>query len=489
MFAANGSSESAELKAGVAKVEITDRDAGPANDPLYAKALVLSQNGRIVVLLTVDAVAIGEIGPIGNDFLPSVRAKLKESLGVAPENVIVNASHCHGIVRKDSDELAVSAVESAIKTLVPVKVGAGTGHEDRIMENRRMRLRDGTQTDVRHAYATAPNEEIAEVGPVDPEIGILRIDRMDGQPLAVVYEFACHPILGVPSGGNTADYPGFASRAIEETLGDGCLALFLQGCGGDINPIRYKAVDQPRDAEPLGNRLGLSVLKALRTIRTTADAKMQLVHDTIELPKAADFETRLAAMTQEREKLVGSLRGTSLNFETFLQLRSKYAFSPVYPSAPAALYLHEKATGKDDLVKLDERNRVDIAAYLDNVRTMERLTRLQTNMQLLRKNQEKNRASGRATIPAEVTGLKIGDFVLVTFPGELTVEIGLKIKSEAPLPNTFVAGYTNGYLYYTPTESQRLNTGHAQEDCDCLVAPEWRRIFEERVRSMLEKLK
>jgi len=488
-IALSGSSLSAELKAGAAKVEITDREAGPANDPLYAKALVLSQNGRAVVILTVDAVAIGEIGPIGNDFLPSVRAKLKERLGIAPEDVIVNASHCHGIVRKDSDELAVAAVQSAFRALEPVKVGSGTGHEDRIMENRRMRLRDGTQTDVRHAYATAPDEEIAEVGPVDPEIGILRVDRLDGRPLAVVYEFACHPIQGVPSGGNTADFPGFASRAIEETLGDGCLALFLQGCGGDINPIRYKAVDQPRDAESLGNRLGLSVLKALRTIRTQSGAKLQLVHDTIDLPKAADFETRLAAMTQEREKLVNSLRGTSLNFETFLNLHSKYAISADFPSAPAALYLHEKATGRDDLVKLDQRNRADIAAYLANVRTMERLTRLQTNMQLLRKNQEKNRTSDRPTIPAEVTGLKVGDFVLVTFPGELTVEIGLKIKHEAPLQNTFVAGYTNGYLYYTPTEDQRQNTGHAQEDCDCLVAPEWRRIFEDRVRSMLDQLK
>ena len=35
----------AELQAGVAKVEITDR-AGPVNDPLYAKALVLKNEAR-----------------------------------------------------------------------------------------------------------------------------------------------------------------------------------------------------------------------------------------------------------------------------------------------------------------------------------------------------------------------------------------------------------------------------------------------------------
>jgi len=483
------SSFGAGLKAGVAKTEITDLAAGPANDPLYAKALVLSDDERTIVLITVDAVAIGEIGPIGNDFLPKVRAMLKERLGIAPENVIVNASHCHGIVRQDSAELAVQAVESAFRNRVPVKAGAGKGHEDRIMENRRMRLKDGSQTDVRHAYATAPDGEIAAVGPVDPEIGLLKIDRMDGRPLAVVYEFACHPIQGVPGGGNTADYPGFASKAIEETLGEDCLAIFLQGCGGDINPLRYKAVDQPRDAETLGNRLGLSVLKSLRSIPTKPDANLKLVHGTIEVPKSADFEARIASMTAERDRLLETLRGTSLNFETFLPLFSKYSAFSEYPSAPAALYLHEKATGKTDLTKLDERNRADIAAYLTNVRTMEHLTRLQTNLALLKKNQEKNRATEKATIPAEVVGLKVGDFVLVTFPGELTVEIGLKIKRESPLPNTFVAGYTNGYLYYTPTEDQRRNTGYAQEDCDCLVAPEWRSLFETRVREILNQLK
>ena len=36
----------------------------------------------------------------------------------------------------DVDEKTVQAVKEAAQNLVPVKVGAGTGHEDRIMENR-----------------------------------------------------------------------------------------------------------------------------------------------------------------------------------------------------------------------------------------------------------------------------------------------------------------------------------------------------------------
>ena len=50
------------LVAGIAKVDITKREAGPVNDPLYVKILVLKDDDSTVVLGTVDAVAIGEIG-------------------------------------------------------------------------------------------------------------------------------------------------------------------------------------------------------------------------------------------------------------------------------------------------------------------------------------------------------------------------------------------------------------------------------------------
>src|SRR5690606_27119484 len=130
----------------------------------------------------------------------------------------------------------LEAVKAAVSTMVPVRIGAGTGHENRIMENRRLRLQNGKEVDVRHAYSLPPDVAVEGVAPTDPEIGILKLEREDGTPLAVIYNFACHPIQGVPGGGNTADIIGFASKVIEENLGDGTLALFLQGCAGDINP-------------------------------------------------------------------------------------------------------------------------------------------------------------------------------------------------------------------------------------------------------------
>ncbi len=477
----------AQLWAGAAKVDITNR-SGPVNDPLFVKALVVKDDTTTVALVTVDAVAIGEIGSIGNDYLPKVRSRIEKELGIRPPNVMINASHCHGIVCKDVDERTVQAVKEAADNLVAVQVGVGVGHEDRVMENRRLKLKSGREIDVRHAYSMPPDEEVASVGPIDPEIGILRLDRIDGSTLAVVYNFACHPIQGVPSRGNTADMTGFASQVIEDNLSDDTIALFVQGCAGDINPVYYKDVDHPRSAEPLGNLLGLSTLKALRKIKSKKGGRLKILNEVMELPRA-DVARRITAMEAERERLLRSLRGTSLNLKTFVPLVVKYNLSSEFPSYYSHRYLHDEALGRDDLQKLDTENRRNMQQYIRNIHTMEQLTRLQTNLALLRKHQTRNLAADKRAIDVELVGLRIGDFVLLTFPGELTVPIGLNIKKASPYENTFVAGYTNGYIYYSPTAEQLRNVGGAQEDSDCLLAPEWQKLFEDKAAEMLGKLK
>lgn len=478
----------ASLRAGVAKVEITDRAAGPVNDPCFVKALVLKEDRTVVVLITVDAVAIGEIGRIGNGFLATVRGDLEKELGIPPASVVINASHCHGIVRGDTAQLTVQAVKRAAANLVPVTAGAGTGHEDRISENRRLKLKDGSEVDMRRAYSLPRDEDVVGVGSIDPQVGLLRLNREDGRPLAVVYNFACHPIMNPPSKGNSADFPGFASKVIEESLGEGALAFFVQGCAGDINPVRYKEVSRPADAEPLGNLLGLSVMRAVRKIETKAGGNLKIRSEVIAVPRGTDLGQRIAAIQAEQIKLLGTLKPTNINFKTFLPLLVQQKLSPDFPSHYSQSYLHDLTLDRKAIQQLDADNRANVEAYLQNLQIMEQLTRLNTNLALLKKNLAKNQAAEKPTLDVELIGVRIGDFKLVTFPGELTVQVGLNIKQAANDPHTFVAGYTNGYIYYTPTTEQRNNSGYAQEDCDCLVAPEWQRIFEAKALEILNQL-
>ena len=72
----------------------------------------------------------------------------------------------------------------------------------------------------RNGYSDAVTPEFPE-GTVDPDLHVVRIDGLDGTPLAVVTAYACHPVaLRPPSHAISADFVcalrrdrGVASRA------------------------------------------------------------------------------------------------------------------------------------------------------------------------------------------------------------------------------------------------------------------------------------
>ena len=86
--------------------------------------------------------------------------------------------------------------------------------------NRRLLLTNGKEWTIRRATPEPQDNMVKGIADAfDPEIGILRIDRTDGKPLAVLFTFADHNYTGVPNRGATAGFPGFASKVIEENLG------------------------------------------------------------------------------------------------------------------------------------------------------------------------------------------------------------------------------------------------------------------------------
>lgn len=481
----------AELRAGTAVVDVTDPRAERVHDPSMAKVLLFEQAGKRGVLVTIDAVAIGGIGPIGDGFLAELRARLARDHAIPPDGVIVNASHCHAAVCADVADRVVAAVAEAKRNMVPVKAGTGTASETRISENRRVELVDGSQADMRRAYSMPADEAIAAVAPIDPQVGLLELDRLDGSTLAVVYLFACHPIMNPPRRGTSADFPAVASRVVEEALGGDAVAFFVQGCGGDINPVRYKEVDRPADAEPLGSMLGGTVLAGLARIETTADAPLLVASDLVRLPRGTDYEARIERLEAERAALVEGLAPTNIAFEQFLPALVAQAVFPGDPGRSRQRSLHERALaadGPDDSAEHDRLLEAEVAAYRRNIDALERITRLNVNLALLKSHLARRDAADGAPLDAEIGGLRVGDFRLVTFPGELVSGVGLDVKRAAGHPTAFVAGYTNGYLHYLPTVRQRANTGYAQEDCDCLVAPEWEEVFRDGAARMFLKL-
>lgn len=480
-----------QLRAGTGKIEITtDREGVLVSDPLYAKALVLDDGATKVVIIAMDALAIGGLGDIKDDFLPKLRSRIERELHIPGGNVMVNASHTHPqgrLLCDDAEQVdrTFEAVRQAMSRMIEVKVGAGFGHEDRIVVNRNLKLKDGRHWSIRYAYPCPPDDDVADVGPIDPSIGVLRIDRLDGRPLAVVYNYASHLLIGVPERGVTANFPGFASRVIEEALGEGAMALFIQGAGGDILELYFKDVNRPRNCEPLGTMLGLSTLKAVNRIET-GDARLSVLAETIELPRRGDIAERIEERLQEQAELLATLRSTALNFKTFLPLYLKYALNPDYPADYAYRYMQEARIGANELTTMDAHNRGNIERYLQNIMAMEKLVRVQEDISTLKTHQALNREAGVPTIPAEVQGIKIGDCVLITAPAELLVEVGLKLKAASPCEHTFVAAFSNGYMHYAPPVEHYGKGGY--EVTECLLAPEWQHAYEKKAHDIIRRL-
>jgi hypothetical protein len=482
------SASAGTLRAGCGRSDITGEQAGPANDPLYAKALVLEQSGQRYAIVTLDVVALERIGPLPANFLADLRKQLADSCGIAPQHLMVNTSHCHGISSDDVLEKTVAAVRQGIEDLQPVSIAIGKGEERRISENRRLTTHDGRQVDVRHAYPLEADSNIADSGPIDPEVGVLRLDRADGRPMAILYTFAVHPIQSVPSGANTADLTGMASTAIEQLSGGELTAFFLQGCAGDINPVLYKDVSLPRHAELLGLQLAQTTLRAAwKASVIEGDPKLRWIQMPLELPRA-DLAPTIALLEKERDRLAASIQPGSLNFKGFLQTLLKHRLNPEFPSADKGRYLRDQELAIEDFPKLDQWQREQLERYQANIDAMERLTRVQTNLALLKMHHGENLQANSRIIPVEMMGVGIGPWRMVTFPGELTVELGLAAKQRQGRPACYLLGYTNGYIYYAPTDRQLSNRGGAQEDSDCLLALGWQEPFEQTVDRLFGQL-
>jgi hypothetical protein len=484
------SEASAALRAGVAVVNITaDKPEQPVRAPLQAKALVLEEGNNKVVVITLDLVFVEET------LVADIRRGVQQELGIDAAGVLVSASHNHDTfdaIAADLPARIVKAVKQASRNMTPARIGVGAGSEDRITMNRRIRMKDDTHWTIRRATPSPRDADVAGLGPIDPQIGLLRVDTADGKPLALLYNFACHAYCGMPGGGIGTDFPGYASRVIEEAW-PGAVAMFVQGAAGDITPILYKDFDAPPPTEQLGTRLGLSALKAAQGISTSGQGVVRSLRETVALPRRTDIAERIRALEVQQEKILEFFTGVgcgahgagvTLNFKSFLPMYLKNALDAEHPSDDLYAYQQDEISGHGGLRQLDADNRKRIETYRHCVENMDRLITVRTNIQLLQEQLDKHLTG---PIAAEIQALRIGDFALVTFPGEAFVEVGLRIKKQSPMPTTFVAGYTNGSIGYAPTADCYAKDA-AYEDALTQLAPEWQEIFERKAIEMIGRL-
>jgi neutral ceramidase len=242
-----------QILAGTAKINITPAGNEPLHDSVYARSLVLECNGMRIVFVSIDlAVFTSE----------RVEKICKEKYGIT--QLLICSSHNHSepqiagrsfvngnpYVSFYEDQI-IRVVGLALNNMFPARISAGRRSFPQLGFNRLIPRDDGHARESWFAddHYTCENPERIPFGPVDPEVGVIRIDDMVGQPRALLMNYACHADVVCFNYAISADYPGVAARKVEEAFGHGLNCLFVQGAGGNVEPLmissRRKGPDDP----------------------------------------------------------------------------------------------------------------------------------------------------------------------------------------------------------------------------------------------------
>jgi hypothetical protein len=283
----------------------------------------------------------------------------------------------------------VRAAVAAWRSKEPARLLAGTTAETTVAKNRRV-----------------PG------GVIDPTVSAVRIDDLAGRTRAVLFSYACHPVvLGADNLLFTADWPGEARLAVEAGY-PGATAIFLQGCCGQINS-GHSAHDSMRP----GAAPNRTFAAAERIGRLVGDAAV--------------------AAARNAMPAVGPIRSATVAVEL--------PYLPVSPSELSAARASwdrelEAGPGPARRVVLEAKRRW--AAELAG--------------------------TGSGSLTVEVAAHRWGAVPIAVLPGEPFVGFGLDIRRRLGRPDALVLGYGNGvpgYLPYPPAEYEA--GGYEVEEAHC----------------------
>ncbi len=285
--------DSADFRVGAADKDITPPPGVPmwgygarhdalsegSLDPLMAKAIVIAAGDDKVALVGID---LGR-GPTAA-MMKVIRQEIAAKAGI--RNVLITGSHTHhGPVIELVDEpglgqgkfdtavaysrklpyLLIEAILDADKDRKPARIGVAT---ESVALNRNRHTK-------RQPKAT------------DPMLAVMRFDDLAGKPIAILVNFAAHPVMTQEKLLKySADYPGFLKNKVEAALSTRC--VFMQGAAGDMSPNPNPGPWEPRS---FGETVAGHVIALAQSVATEVPAHPSVkgMVDTFEFKTRVDL--------------------------------------------------------------------------------------------------------------------------------------------------------------------------------------------------------
>lgn len=222
------------------------------HDPLELNGILLRQGHRAVVLVTADLLYVTE------DLEATARQVLRAEPGLEGATFLLGASHTHFAPAVDPSKPAmgrsVAEYEAFVKERivvlmeklasqpgVPMDVHYASGQASHAV-NRRRRGWSVGRRGIKRTTAALPNPH----GPKDETVRLITLRSSEGEPLAAIWNYACHPTGFPERNAVSSEYPGVVRGALRRVVGRQSFpVLFFQGFAGNIRPPAYDHSKRP----------------------------------------------------------------------------------------------------------------------------------------------------------------------------------------------------------------------------------------------------
>jgi aminoglycoside N3'-acetyltransferase len=209
--------------------------------PLEANGLLLRHDGKSIALITLDTLYAADL----RDRVLAAARQYDPRFDSRLDELIIAASHTHFAPMIDGGKPGLGAVDMTYRDALvdhlaamiaemldrpgrPACLRSAHVDVDHAINRRRMTITANGGT----AVMRGPNPS----GAVDRTMMVGVIEDADGEELAVLWSWACHPVCSPCINRISADFPGHVRRALRRDGPDRLPVLYLQGFSGDARP-------------------------------------------------------------------------------------------------------------------------------------------------------------------------------------------------------------------------------------------------------------
>lgn len=368
-------------------------------DRLYAKTLVVEGGGEKIAIIVIDAL-------FAMDYMrKQIVERIKRYTGIKEDNILFAANHTHtaiplydGLVEFDQPgldsyletvcALIADCVILGDKRLDDSSVKFGTGNVDGIAFCRNYYMKNSTPT-------TNPgrlNSNIEKpVTDVDTELAVLFFTDRDGNPKGALISYALHQDC---LGGEeiSGDYSSVLSKELKKVYGENFVSIFLIGACGNVNHFDVsKKEDAPDHYKKIGKIIAAKVIETASKAEQIEANKVKSVYKTLKIKRLEVSEKELE-MAENTIKTVKPKEG--------VKIAADDTDPEQYALAMAKLLV--------------------------------------------------NHVNGPEEIDAPLQVIKIGDFTLFCFPGEIFNQFSNMVKAGSNTDKKMVVTVCNASVGYVP---------------------------------------